>query len=77
MTMARLLKEEKGFVTNPIDGVIVAREGQYNFHFLLYNLDEEYKGGYYHGVFILPSDYPFKPPKLKFFTPSGRFEIRT
>lgn len=23
---------------------------------------------------MLPEDYPFSPPKLRFFTPNGRFE---
>lgn len=33
----------------------------------------DYEGGYYHGVLELPENYPFAPPNLKFFTPSGRF----
>lgn len=48
-----------------------------NFHFVLFGLDGDYAGGFYHGVLELPSDYPFSPPKLKFFTPSGRFETDT
>jgi len=35
--------------------------------------DSPYSGGEYHGVLIFPSDYPFKPPGIKMFTPSGRF----
>jgi ubiquitin-conjugating enzyme E2 J2 len=35
--------------------------------------DSPYSGGEYHGVLLFPSDYPFKPPGIKMFTPSGRF----
>ncbi|ORY28807.1 ubiquitin-conjugating enzyme/RWD-like protein [Naematelia encephala] len=36
--------------------------------------DSVYAGGEYHGLIWFPSDYPFKPPDVKMFTPSGRFE---
>jgi ubiquitin-conjugating enzyme E2 J2 len=55
----------------------VRRKGALNFHFCLFGLDGDYSGGYYHGILELPEDYPFSPPKLKFFTPSGRFEVDT
>jgi ubiquitin-conjugating enzyme E2 J2 len=35
--------------------------------------DSPYAEGEYHGVLLFPSDYPFKPPGIKMFTPSGRF----
>jgi len=35
--------------------------------------DSPYAGGEYHGVLQFPSEYPFKPPGIKMFTPSGRF----
>lgn len=35
--------------------------------------DSPYAGGEYHGVLLFPSEYPFKPPGIKMFTPSGRF----
>ncbi|KAH6916413.1 UBC-like protein [Coprinopsis sp. MPI-PUGE-AT-0042] len=36
--------------------------------------DSPFAGGEYHGVVLFPSDYPFKPPGIKMYTPSGRFE---
>ncbi|KAF8993442.1 ubiquitin-conjugating enzyme/RWD-like protein [Cyathus striatus] len=35
--------------------------------------DSPYAGGEYHGVLLFPAEYPFKPPGIKMFTPSGRF----
>ncbi|KAI9636974.1 ubiquitin-conjugating enzyme/RWD-like protein [Dioszegia hungarica] len=39
--------------------------------------DTPYAGGEceYHGLIMFPSEYPFKPPDVKMFTPSGRFEV--
>lgn len=39
-------------------------------------LGTDYEGGLYHGQIELPSQYPFKPPKIMLLTPTGRFEIR-
>ncbi|KAI0306030.1 ubiquitin-conjugating enzyme/RWD-like protein [Multifurca ochricompacta] len=36
--------------------------------------DSPYLGGEYHGVLLFPSEYPFKPPGIKMYTPSGRFQ---
>lgn len=35
--------------------------------------DTPYDGGQYHGTLTFPADYPFKPPAIRMFTPSGRF----
>jgi len=35
--------------------------------------DSPFTGGEYHGVLLFPAEYPFKPPGIKMFTPSGRF----
>lgn len=35
--------------------------------------DTPYAGGEYMGSLVFPSDYPFKPPAIRMFTPSGRF----
>jgi len=36
--------------------------------------DSPFACGEYHGVLLFPSEYPFKPPGIKMFTPSGRFQ---
>ena len=73
LVLLRLQKEESKLLAEPIEQSWVAREGVLNFHFCLYGLDGAYSGGYYHGVLQLSEEYPFAPPQLLFFTPSGRF----
>ncbi|KAI6101287.1 UBC-like protein [Pisolithus croceorrhizus] len=36
--------------------------------------DSPYAGGEYHGVLLFPAEYPFRPPGIKMYTPSGRFQ---
>jgi len=36
--------------------------------------DCPYAGGEYHGVLLFPPEYPFRPPGIKMYTPSGRFQ---
>lgn len=74
LTIVRLEKEEQKILKNPIKNCLIRRKGALHFHFCIYGLDGDYEGGYYHGVLELASNYPFAPPVLKFFTPSGRFE---
>ena len=59
----------------PISSVLVKRDQELAFHFCFYGLEEEYRGGFYHGVLDLPEDYPFAPPKIRFLTANGRFEV--
>ncbi|TNV74943.1 hypothetical protein FGO68_gene15506 [Halteria grandinella] len=49
----------------------------YEWHFVLYNFenDSAFHGGQFHGIINIPSDYPLKPPSLKFVTPNGRFNV--
>jgi hypothetical protein len=47
----RLQKEEAGLDSDPIPNAIVTRDGHLNFHFCLYDLQEQYAGGLYHGLF--------------------------
>jgi ubiquitin-protein ligase len=36
---------------------------------------DNFEGGKYYGIVELCNEYPFKPPKVKMFTPSGKFEV--
>ena len=36
-----------------------------------------YAGGFFHGLVRFPSEYPFKPPAVMIYTPSGRFATNT
>ena len=36
-----------------------------------------YAGGFFHGLVRFPSEYPFKPPSVMVYTPSGRFATNT
>ena len=40
-----------------------------------YSVESVYEGGWYHGVVIFPSEYPFKPPSIQMYTPNGRFKV--
>lgn len=45
-------------------------------HFIMRGPDDSpYAGGEYHGVLVFTSQYPFAPPGIKMFTPSGRFQV--
>lgn len=75
ITDIRINKEWQSIEKEPITSVIVKRDEPLSFHFVFYNLEEEYKQGIYHGVLELPEDYPFSPPKIKFLTNNGRFMV--
>lgn len=68
------MREEQQLQKDPIEFAVVRRKDNLKFHFCLFGLDDDYRSGYYHGVLILPEEYPFSPPELRFFTPSGYFE---
>lgn len=44
-------------------------------HFLLTFNSGVYAGGEYWGRLTLPQEYPMAPPRIFFYTPSGRFEV--
>lgn len=75
ITDIRIQKELQSIEKEPIPSVLLRRENHLVFHFVFYNLDEEYKSGFYHGLLELPEDYPFSPPKISFLTNNGRFEV--
>ena len=48
----RLVKEEQQLLKDPIQFAVVRRKDHSNFHFCLFGLDDDYEGGFYHGVWI-------------------------
>jgi ubiquitin-protein ligase len=43
-------------------------------HFSFRGIGDPYEQGLYHGVVVVPADYPYGPPKIQLWTPSGRFQ---
>ena len=40
-------------------------DDMFTWYFIIFGFeDEPYKGGYYMGKLIFPSDYPWKPPSI-------------
>lgn len=74
----RLNKEYKQIQANP-PPYIIARPSESNildWHYVITGPPgTPYENGQYHGRVTFPNDYPFKPPRIKMCTPSGRFEI--
>lgn len=79
MTNRRLVTEHKIILRRQDLANFVAQPEEkdiHTWHFLVFGLQEcPYEGGYYWGTLLFPRDYPFKPPRIKFYTPQGRFEI--
>ncbi len=75
MQNKRLMKEYKTLQTSP-PPFITARPKENNLlecHYVISGPpDSPYSGGQYHGVLLFPTDYPFKPPSIKMFTPNGK-----
>ena len=62
------LLKENGIYISPEE------ENYYNIHFILTGPeDTPYDGGLYHGLLRLSNEHPKSPPRIFFFTPSGRF----
>lgn len=76
LAIKRLSKEYQMLQAKPVKNIeaIPCPENIFEWHFVLYDLDSPYVGGYYHGKLIFPVDYPHKPPNLIFITPNGRFK---
>ena len=61
-------KNLDNFVAQPSNSNI------FDWHFVIFGIeDSPYEGGFYHGTLSFPKEYPFKPPRIKMLTPSGRF----
>lgn len=78
MCIKRLQSDLSLVKREPIENIdiYVHEDNLLIWYFLVCNLDDPYKYGYYIGRVIVDPDYPMKPPiSYKFFTPSGRFSI--
>ncbi|CAG2170703.1 unnamed protein product [Oppiella nova] len=64
-----LIQEPVPFVSaHPLDSNIL------EWHFVLRGPpDSPFTDGIYHGCAKFPKEFPYKPPSLRMFTPSGRF----
>ncbi|KAK9895501.1 UBC-like protein [Cystobasidium minutum MCA 4210] len=73
----RLQKEYASLAKAP-PPFVLARPYESNLlecHFIMRGPDDSpYAGGEYHGVLLFTANYPFAPPGIKMFTPSGRFQ---
>lgn len=73
----RLQKEYASLAKSP-PPFVLARPYESNLlecHFIMRGPDDSpYAGGEYHGVLLFTANYPFAPPGIKMFTPSGRFQ---
>lgn len=71
-----MTREYKAFQESP-PPFIQARPNESNileWHYVITGPpDTPYHNGQYHGTLTFPADYPFKPPAIRMFTPSGRF----
>jgi ubiquitin-conjugating enzyme E2 J2 len=73
----RLTKELMAMKKDPPPFILAQPEEKniLDWHFIIRGPpDSPYDGGEYHGLLMFPSEYPFKPPDIKMFTPSGRFD---
>ena len=63
-------KQLENFIAQPDEKNI------FFWHFCIFGLtDCPYENGFYHGTLSFPKEYPFKPPRIKMLTPSGRLEV--
>eukprot|EP01038_Epipyxis_sp_PR26KG_P011546 gene11546-15465_t len=80
LCFTRLRKEYKELIKNPIADIrAVPRETNVlEWHYVVNGpKGTPYEGGWYHGMLIFPSDYPYKPPSIQMITPNGRFKTHT
>ena len=73
------MQEYRQILRHPIPYIQVSPEDDHLYvgHFLITSESGEYAGGEYHGTLQFPHEYPMAPPRIMFFTPSGRFETNT
>ncbi|KAI9229060.1 MAG: ubiquitin-conjugating enzyme/RWD-like protein [Piptocephalis tieghemiana] len=80
VALKRLTREYMAIQDSPPD-YITAKPLESNileWHYVIQGPpDTSYTGGEYHGKLVFPKEYPFKPPAIYMFTPSGRFATNT
>ncbi|CAL4086118.1 unnamed protein product, partial [Meganyctiphanes norvegica] len=77
---SRLKKDYKTLKREPVPYVVTEplEDNILEWHYVVQGPeDSPYHGGYYHGKLVFPDNFPFKPPEIQMFTPSGRFETNT
>jgi len=67
----RVLKEYRDILNSPVQGfsVFVSADNVLSWKVVMSQLPDPYTGGTWLLTFDFPSDYPFKPPKVRFITP--------
>ena len=73
----RLKKEYMTLNKKPIDNIVAMplESNILEWHYVITGTkDSPYHGGHYHGKLRFPAEYPYKPPAVLMFTPSGRFK---
>lgn len=76
MSNKRLLKEYRDIMKESIPNIHTKPQEDNILHwnYIIVPNKEPYNRGYYHGILEFHNEYPMKPPSIKMYTPSGRFE---
>lgn len=78
--LARLRRELQEIKKKPLENIRASpRENNLlEWHYVIEGpKGSPYEGGFYHGTVVFPKEYPYKPPSIQMFTPSGRFKVST
>jgi ubiquitin-conjugating enzyme E2 J2 len=65
--VTRLKKDYQKLIKDPVPYAVAAplASNILEWHYVVYGApDTPYEGGYYHGKFIFPADFPFRPPAI-------------
>ena len=78
--MTRLRKEYKELQKKPLENIRAAPKETniLEWHYVIQGPKNSiYENGWYHGIILFTSEYPYKPPSIQMFTPNGRFKPST
>jgi len=76
----RLRKDYLAIKRSPVPFVLAEPDpaNMLHWHYIIIGPpDTPYENGTYHGILKFPKDFPFKPPSILMYTPSGRFKPST